>query len=197
MKTKTLAGWIIFSLGVILLICLITQAVIANYNYERKFLSYWELSDRSSTILAKEQYITQFVNAINQDRSSFADYNALILKTPQNNFDNNLKAVTTLRDRLKDIEGMNESDFAYQTAIQQITAQEQGEAGNLLGIVEGAYYLGSYPLQWEWIAGIVYLAAISMVFIPITIKFKKAGKKARKDSDISEANLKDKNLSNL
>lgn len=160
-----------------MLIILIIQAVVASYNYERKYLSYWELSDRSSTIIAKEQYITQFVNAIDQDRSSFADYNAVVLKTPQNNFDNNLQAVTTLRDRLKDIQGMNESDFAYQTAIQQITAQEQGEAQNLLGMIGGAYYLGSYPLQWNWIAGIAYLVVISMIFIPMTIKFKRANKK--------------------
>jgi hypothetical protein len=192
MKAKTLAGWIFFSLGMILLIALIIQAVVANYNYERKYLSYWELSDRSSTILAKEQYITQFVDAINQDRGSFADYNALVLKTPQNNFDKNLQAVTTLRDRLKDIEGMNESDFAYQTAIQQITAQEQGEAQNLLGMIQGAYYLGSYPLQWNWIAGIVYLTATMIILVPMIGKFKRVDKKIYKDSGISEAKLKDK-----
>jgi len=181
MKNKSPVGLIVFLLGVIFLVFLIIQAVIANYNYERKYLSYWELSDRSSTILAKEQYITQFVDAISQDRSNFADYNAVFLKTPQNNFDKNLQAVTTLRDRLKDIEGMNESDFAYQTAIQQITAQEQGQAGNLLGVIQGTYYLNSYPFQWNWIAGIVYLIVTMMILIPIMTLFKRANKNIHKD----------------
>jgi hypothetical protein len=177
MKTKKTIEWGVFFLGLILFILLIVQAVVSNYNYERKYLSYWELSDRSSTILAKEQYITQFVNAINQDKSSFADYNAVFLKTPQNSFDSNLQALITLRDRLKDIEGMNESDFAYQTAIQQITAQEQGEAENLLIIFKGTYLLKSYPLQWNWIAGIIYTIVLIMVFIPMTMKFTRANKK--------------------
>jgi|WetSurMetagenome_2_1015567.scaffolds.fasta_scaffold264162_2 hypothetical protein len=176
-KTKKQIEWAVFFLGVILFALLIVQAVVANYNYEKKYLSYWELSDRSSTIIAKEQYITQFVDAINQDRGSFADYNAVFLKTPQNSFDNNLKAVTTLRDRLKDIENMNESDFAYQTAIQQITSQEQGEAGNLLKVIGGTYYLGSYPLQWSWIGGIIYTIIFVLIMIPFAMKLSRINKK--------------------
>jgi hypothetical protein len=72
---------------------------------------------------------------------------------------------------------MNESDFAYQTAIQQITAQEQGEAENLLIIFKGTYLLKSYPLQWNWIAGIIYTIVLIIVFIPMTMKFTRANKK--------------------
>jgi hypothetical protein len=125
--------------------------VMATYAFENQYKSYWELSDRSSTLQAKEQYISQFVEAIQSNRDKFADYNAIFLKTPQNSLDKNLQAVITLRDRLKDIEQMNETSFEYQTAIQQITAQEQGEAQNMLGDIQGCYFLESYPLIWGWL----------------------------------------------
>jgi hypothetical protein len=72
------------------------------------------------------------------------------LKTPDNSFETNYEAVISLRDRLQDISKMNETDFAYQTAIQQITAQEQGEAQQLLTELHGCYILQSYPYLWNW-----------------------------------------------
>lgn len=146
-------------------IFLIYNLVAENYYFEKDFKSSWELSDRSSTLQAKEQYMTQFIEELNNKSNQFTEYDAVFLKTPQNSFDNNLKAVTTLRDRLVDIKGMNESSFEYQTAIQQITAQEQGQADALIGTLRGCYDLKSYPITWAWLCVIYAIITFSLIAI--------------------------------
>jgi hypothetical protein len=144
-------GWTLIILSVIAGIIMIISGVFAQYNYNKYFFSYWSLSDKSSSLDAKSLYISEFVDKINASRQGFADYDAIFLKTPDNSFDKNFGALVSLRDRLHSISQMNESDFAYQTAIQQITAQEQGEADAMLQVFSGCYYLQNYPLLWDWI----------------------------------------------
>jgi len=156
-------GILLLLIGAILAGILIQQGVKEHYDFKTNYKSYWELSDRSSTLQAKEQYISQFVEQINLNKDKFAEYNAVIFKTPQSGFENNLKAVETLRDRLISIQGMNETDFAYQTAIQQVTEQEQGEAQSMLSDIEGCFTLKNYPIIWEWYGLIVLV--VSVMFI--------------------------------
>ena len=164
-----LIGWSLIIISVISLMIIIVVDVVAERDYNSRFGSYWELADRSSTLQAKEQYITQFVSNIQTNRDDFADYNAIIIKTPQNNFDNNLGAVITLRDRLQEVQKMNVSSFEYQLAIQQITGQEQGEADAMMNDIEGAFYLRNYPLLWNWICGILIFLILITLTIGITM----------------------------
>lgn len=158
------SGVCLLIIGIVLLGTLIFQSVKEYYDFKTNYKSYWELSDRSSTLQAKEQYISKFIEQIENNKDKFAEYNAVIFKTPQSSFKNNLKAVETLRDRLISIQGMNETDFAYQTAIQQITEQEQGEAQSMLRDIEGAFILKSYPLIWGWYGIISVLASLIFTF---------------------------------
>jgi hypothetical protein len=139
----------------------------ANYNYEKNYGQLWKLAEKSSTIQAKQQYITQFVNALKEGKTNglFADYNALFLKTPNNSFDSNLKAVETLSERLIEIQNMDPKTFEYNTAIQQITAQEQGEAQDLISIFTGCYDLNNYFSVWNWIGFIVTFFSIVLTLI--------------------------------
>lgn len=164
MNIRQVVGIFLIVLSVFAGAALIILDVFANYNFNKNYESLWELADRSSTLQAKDEYITKFVDAINKDRSNFADYNAIFLKTPEKSFDNNLAAIITLRDRLKTIQSMDETSFEYQTAIQQITAQEQGEAQNMINDIYGCYKLRSYPILWGWIGMLVALI-ITMVAI--------------------------------
>ena len=143
-------GYLMLGLAIVLCCLGIVMYIIAEYNYDRYYASYWSLADKSSTLEAKSQYISQFVDKLNNSREGFADYDAVFLPTPDNSFDKNFQALVSLRDRLYTISQMNESDFAYQTAIQQITAQEQGEANAMLSVFHGTYLLRSYPLLWNW-----------------------------------------------
>lgn len=147
------------TIGIIFLVMSIIMGIIftgtgiyADYILNKEYKSYWTLADRSSTLEAKEQYITIFVDKLNENRQDFSEYNALFLKTKQNSFDYNLQAVMTLQSRLREIKNMNTSSFEYQTAIQQITAQEQGEAQEMLQDIYSCWYLKNYPLLWNWIA---------------------------------------------
>ena len=158
-------GIVLLSLALLMSVIVIVILIQAEYSFNTNFKSYWELSDRSSTLSAKEQYINQFVDALQKNRDKFEDYDAVFLKTPQNSFDNNLKAVITLRDRLKDIQQMNETSFEYQTAIQQITAQEQGEADAMMSDIQGCYFLKSYPFIWDWFMIIELLIVVIMTIL--------------------------------
>jgi len=150
-------GVFLVTIASLLFIFGIIMSVVANYHYTKDFTAYWSLSDKSSTLEAKAMYIGQFVDKLNASRDQFADYNAVFLKTPDNSFDRNYGALITLRDRLKTISQMNESDFAYQSAMQQITAQEQGQADEMMNVFQGCYMLRSYPYLWDWFIGISIL----------------------------------------
>lgn len=158
-------GWFLIFAGAFLVLIFSVYLVMSYYDFKNNYGSYWELADRSSTLEAKYQYISLFIDQLQKDRERFADYNALFLKTPENNFDNNLNALITLEERLRDIQTMDKNSFEYQTAIHQITAQEQGEAQNLISTIRGCFVLGSYSLVWSWIGMVLTLLFASLTFI--------------------------------
>ena len=134
----------------------IRTAVIANYKLENQYTQLWQLADKSSSISAKQKYIAQFVAALEsgQAKGDFASHDAIWLQTPNNDFGQNLDALKSLAGRLDEIQKMEPTSFQYNTAIEQITKQEQGEAGAMMGVFEGCYTLQNYPMVWDWIGGI-------------------------------------------
>jgi hypothetical protein len=162
-----MGGWkaaftVLLLLAFVLTTVLIYQEVFSNYTFEKKYAQLWELSDKSSTITAKQQYINGFVSSLRkgQTNGEFATHDAVFLKTPNNEFDSNVRAVETLAKRLTEIQDMNPSSFEYNTAIQQITAQEQGEAHRLMGVIKGCYTLENYPMVWNWYGGFLLFLTI-------------------------------------
>ena len=151
-------------IGMFMLGSLIITDTVAHYKYEKNYSQLWELADKSSTIQAKQQYISQFVSAlkIGKTNDMFADNDAIFLKTPNNSFESNLKAVETLSSRLMEIQNMDPKTFEYNTAIQQITAQEQGEAHKLIEIFYSCYKLSNYFIVWGWIGG--FFITVSVLF---------------------------------
>lgn len=165
MSGRKALGIVLIVIAIIAAICLIISGIYADYIMNKNYMSYWSLSDKSSTLASKQVYISQFVDQIDSHREQFAEYDALILKTPDNNCDRNINAVKTLRDRLNNISQMDENSFAYQTAMQQITAQEQGEAAELIDNIQGCWYLKSYPWLWSWILFIIASSIIIIGFV--------------------------------
>lgn len=163
-KIKLAVG--LLTVGFLVIAAMITAVVVSNYRYEKNYSCYWTLADKSSTIVAKRAYIEQFVAALESGYESgqFAANNAIFTKTPDNNFKYNLEALKSFASRLNEISGMNPSSFEYNAAIQQITAQEQGEAKALLEVFDGCYTLANYPYIWNWIA-----ALLSMAFVVIVV----------------------------
>ena len=140
-------------MGIFCLVIQIVTAVSYNYHYDKEIGSFWELADKSSTLQAKSDYIDKFVGAIEKN-IDINDYNAVFLKTPTNSVKYNLGALKTLQQRLKEIQKIDIASFAYQQAIQQITAQEQGEAKEMITIFQEVYAKNHYPLIWAWWGGL-------------------------------------------
>ena len=134
----------------------------ANYEYNNTIGSYWDLSVKASTLQQKSTYLDQYVAALS-DQSKFSSHNAIIFPTPNNSYEQNMVALKSLQGRMHQIQGMDEQSFAYQTAIQQITAQEQGEAAALTSTFEGCWYLSNYPTLWDWIDGIFWFGPIILL----------------------------------
>jgi hypothetical protein len=62
---------------------------------------------------------------------------------------------------LNEVQGMDVTSFAYQTSIQQITQQEQGEADHLMETLAGGWKLhGGYWYVWDWIGFLIGLGLI-------------------------------------
>ena len=150
-------------LSLFLTILMIGKQIVTKYKYEKEYFSYWQLADKSSTIEEKSIYIDRFVIALREAKMEGKN-NALILTTPDNSFDYNFKALLSLQIRLKEIKQMDVKSFEYQTAIQQITAQEQGEAENMLNVFSGIYWQTYNFMCWEWV-GIVWGIFITILWI--------------------------------
>lgn len=60
---------------------------------------------------------------------------------------------------------MKPSSFEYNTAIQQITAQEQGDSKAMMGVISGCYELAGYPAVWKWIGGIIITVELLLIFV--------------------------------
>lgn len=161
----TFGATLIFT-AILMTIFQIHHGIVANYRYEKDYSNLWSLAEKSSSIPAKQKYIAEFVAKLKAGRASgeFSGYNAMWLKTPNNSFDSNLAALQTLSDRLSEIQGMNPNSFEYNTAIEQITKQEEWEAENLLDVFDGCYTLANYPTIWGWVQ-LVFILGILGVFV--------------------------------
>lgn len=149
---RKLPAWCLFGAVLFVSLLAIRSRVLAGYEYERSVSSYWSLSEKASTIQQKSEYLDLFIKSLKTER--FAAYDAIWLQTPDNSFEQNLKAVESLQGRMHEIIGMDPNSFQYQTAMQQITQQEMTEAVYMLNTFEGTWYLEHYPLFWDWLGSL-------------------------------------------
>jgi len=150
---------IMFYGGILAIIAYSALAMPAFNDYSNQHENYWDLADKSSSIEDKYIYIDKMVKSF-EGSGLHGSHNALFYKNPSNDFDNNLKALTSLRDRLDEIKGMDVASFEYQTAMSQITAQEQGEAGAMLAVLRGCWFKEHHFFFWNWIAVVTVLGII-------------------------------------
>ena len=125
-------------------------AYVNKFIYEKEVQSYWDLADKSSTIEEKSKYIDQFVAQFEKPEFQ-GKHSALIFKTPNNSFEYNFNALKSLQTRLNEIKTMDMTSFEYQTAIQQITQQEQGEASELVTQLKSIWIRTYYIEIWDWV----------------------------------------------
>jgi hypothetical protein len=155
-------GIFLVIIGALSIIAIILTYNIGKFQYERDHLSFWNLAEKASTIQQKAMYMDKFVASF-QNKGFEGEYNAIIFKTQDNSFDKNYEALQSLKKRLDEIQKMNIASFEYQTAIQQITQQEQGEAHNLLDELSGVWWKRNYIFNWEWICAAIVIT--SLLFI--------------------------------
>lgn len=155
-------GLFLVILGALTIITIITTYNIGRYQYERDHLSFWNLAEKASTIQQKAMYMDKFVASF-QGKGFEGEHNAIIFKTQDNSFDKNYEALQSLKKRLDEIQKMNIASFEYQTAIQQITQQEQGEAHNLLDELSGVWWKRNYVFNWDWICAITVITSLIII----------------------------------
>jgi hypothetical protein len=140
----------------------IYKGAIGSYRYNKEYECYWNLADKASTISKKAEGIDKFVSAL--ENSGFqGKYNAIFLQTPDNSFDYNFEALKSLQLRMHEIEKMDVTSFQYQTAIQQITEQEQGQAREMLSEFKGIWWKEYHPLLWNWICFIQVVLLLGLL----------------------------------
>lgn len=163
-------GKFLITIGVCALVFLIVSNIVASYQYSKNVLSYWKLADKSSTIVEKSRNLDLFVAQFSDEKYK-GKYDAVIFKTPDNSFDGNFKALTSMQLRLQEIKTMDVSSFEYQTAIQQITAQEQGEAFDILDTLNGIWYKVNYFYLWDWIGFTFIILSVAILSVGLMIRF--------------------------
>lgn len=146
--TKRTIGIILLISGIAFSLSRISYKIGVYYEYENNIGSKWDLADRASTITQKAEYIDEFVLALDQ-ADLYGIHNAILYPTDENYFDQNMKALKSLQQRLKTISNMDENSFSYQTAMQQITEQEQGEAHKMLENIYKCWKKKNYYSCWN------------------------------------------------
>lgn len=146
--SNTTIGIFILAIATTLSIFRLNGHISAHAEYSNLAGSYWDLAEKSSTIKDKSTNIDLFVYKLEslglQNTNS-----ALIYKTINTDFNKNFAALKTFQSRLHSIDTMNVNSFAYQTAIQQITQQEQGEADDMLSVFSECYYKVHYYFYYN------------------------------------------------
>lgn len=155
--------WFLLALG--LLVGRGVQEFRVGYQYNRDIDSYWTLGVKASTLQQKSTYLDQYIKALEDAHLSGND--AIIFPTPDNSYEQNMVALKSLQGRMHQIQGMDEQSFAYQTAIQQITGQEQAQADNITGTFEGIWYKTNHIFFWGWIDLLMW--ALTLLFAAIII----------------------------
>jgi hypothetical protein len=140
------------------------QRLVAKYQFEKDYGFAWNLAYKSSTIEAKAGYIAQFIGLMESNKTDFSAHNAKWMTTPDNSFEMNLAALKTLNSRLQEVMKMDVKSFEYQTAIQQITQQEQGEADQLIGAIYGCWLKEKHPVVWTWYQNVWSVVELVMGF---------------------------------
>jgi hypothetical protein len=163
-----IVGSILLSISIILGIVLLIIDITASWHYENDYLNYWQLADKASTIAQKSEYIDKFVSAL--EKSGLQGTNAnLIWQTRNSSFNYNFEALKSLQQRLEDIKTMDINSFAYQTAIQQITAQEQGEAEDMLNVFRSCWQRVHYPYLWNLWGFLVFSGVILIGIVGLNL----------------------------
>jgi len=127
------------------------QEIYTNYECNRDLLSYWKLSAKASTLKQKSLYLDEFV--ANLEAAHLSGNNAVILKTPNNSYEQNMATLKSLQSRMEEIKGMDVKSFEYQQAMYQISAQEEGGVNGVSDLI-GVWYLDHHPSVWGWIDGV-------------------------------------------
>lgn len=139
------------------------------YEYSKEYQSYWDLAEKASSIEKKIEGIDRFVTAL--EGSGLHDHHdALWMDTPNNGFNENFEALKSLQKRLHEISTMNVASFEYQTAMQQITQQEQNESGEMLEVFSGIWWKLNHIFLWGWIAPTQIIILVLIFFIGFGLK---------------------------
>ncbi|MFA5743184.1 MAG: hypothetical protein WC921_04350 [Candidatus Paceibacterota bacterium] len=170
---KTFVGLLMLFFGILFLGFLIFQGAMGFYLYDKIIYSNWSLAEKASTISQKSEYIDKFSSALeNSDLDN--RYNTLFFPTPDNSFDENFKALTSLQDRLHGIKGLEENTPAYQIAMQQITEQ-QSQAGRMLSVFSGSWWQSNYYYLWNtYITTILITLSSMLIIFGMAVTFGKA-----------------------
>jgi len=159
-------GIVLFLIGSALLFSIIATGVMGTYEYQKDYSSSWKLAYKASTIEQKLVYIDKYVTAL-ENGGFEGKHEAIFFKTPDNSFDKNLEAIKSLQTRLSEIQEMDPTTFEYNTAIYQITQQEQMEGKTLNETFAGIWWLDNYMLLWDWICTWVTIGILAIMFFGV------------------------------
>lgn len=161
-------------IGVVIVLALIIWVAIFSCFYissgielNNVLTGYWDVADKSATIEKKSEYVDKFVGSIEKLKLNEGN-SAVVFKSYSNYMPNNYDAIKSLQKRLHEVKDMDPKSFQYQTAMQQLTGQEWGEAHDLINQFEYKWN-NTYSFFVRGVGGLVgaviwlFLLGISMI----------------------------------
>lgn len=159
---------LVIALSLVLVFGVLIHVMSAHNEYSREAGSYWDLATKAATIEQKSEYVTKFAQQF-RDKGYEGQHNALFFPSPNNSFDENYKALLSLEDRLAEIQMMDPQSIQYQSAIQQITEQEQDGAYEMIGELRGIWFMNNHYMCWLfWPFFILFIIGLIGLIVSVT-----------------------------
>lgn len=118
--------------------------------YDTDFGANWQLSKSAATIEQKSIYIDKFVQDI--EKGGFeGKFDAIFNPNDNNSYEQNLIVLKTLQQRLHELKILPMTSFDYNTALQQLTVQQDRISNNMIYTFSGIWYKEHHFLLWNWI----------------------------------------------
>lgn len=135
------------------------SGIIVGYHWNRDVESYFQLSDKASTLDKKYDYILKYAETI-KDKGLNEGQARWIFKTPETDLANNYEVLQTLIQRVKEAKKLNPTSLEYQQAIRQLTDNEYAGFDSCV-FADGFRRQSIFRFWFQWFVSDCQIGAIA------------------------------------
>lgn len=125
-------------------------SIYSGYKWNQEVESYFILSEKSSSIEKKTEYLNKYVSIL-KERGLDSGESVLFFKKPTTDLKNQFEVLTSLQDRMISLNKLDKNSLEYQQALKQITDSEYPYVNTC--VFASGYYLEKGIMWYLFLGG--------------------------------------------